>query len=264
MKKNESSILSQLIDIYYGESDMTLEALSQESGMPLEVLQQHFDQFHDMQASLNNWGDEEPSSLSVNKILAHARDRQPKRKFSWSFFKIPALASGFAMILLTVVAFQTGLFEEEDPLMAWESAKPSAYANPYAPSAYGNGTGYNSFSKARPVSVGENRISFYDDQLNKKLMSRSMTLKDLESLLFRARKSERQGNFQGALQDYQYVAEFYPQVVKPDDIHLAIARCFEGLGRSNEAVNLLTAFARKHGTTPDINRYLDELRSETF
>ena len=116
-----------------------------------------------------------------------------------------------------------------------------------------------------PVSLGDNPARLNDDtELDQKIMARALSDKDVDMLFFRARKFEHLGYYSQALQDYQYIAQFYPSYENRKTVELAIASCLEGLKQKPQAIGVLQNFETQYGSSEEINMWIDELKSETF
>ena len=118
----------------------------------------------------------------------------------------------------------------------------------------------NKFSLASPVSLGNTE----SNTISENLFKTNLNAKEVQSLYFRARKFEQQGYLRDALKDYQFLAEFYPQSLPPQSLHLAMARCLEGLGQDEAALQLLKKSANRYGTSEDLQMMIEELKSQTF
>jgi tetratricopeptide (TPR) repeat protein len=121
-------------------------------------------------------------------------------------------------------------------------------------------------SFATTVSYGtEDQSIALGSEIDRKAMAGSLLEeKDLEILFYRARKAERQGRFQEALRDYQFIAKFYPDYQDRKIIQLAVANCLDSLEQNDKAILVLQQFENSYGSSEEIDLWIDELKSVTF
>lgn len=224
----------------------------------------------------------EPSRLSVNKIMAYAREKATMRpKSFWSYFLRPSAAT-LALVAVSFFSYQTWQHNQENENSVAEMQKATPLQNrlldtPFdrnetwvAPQYHYKTPSY----QLRPglnisnVSVGGNSDSFFnndvDEELERHMLNKSLDSHELETLYFRARKLEKLGYFSEAIKDFQFIATYYPEFPNQTAIQLAMARCYENSDQKASAITIIEDLMRENGRHEDLILWLDRLKSETL
>lgn len=274
---------NQIIEVFYGESSLSLADISKETGIPEEECQRQFDLLKDMQEIMAKIEEEDPSQISVNKILAHARSPEEEKVSFWKRVFQNPLPSAFGIASVLFVGFVSFSILKNEIQDTSKVATNHAESHENAlnehilttPLDKRETTDLNSYFKRykfyRPstpiynVSVGNhNQNDFWDDDLERKMMNFSLVDKDVESLFFRARKFEKSGYYKDALKDYTFITKYFPNFKNNKSIQLAMARCLEALQQNQKAIHVLEDFEKHYGSSEEIELWIDELKSETF
>lgn len=233
----------------------------------------------------------EPSRLGLNKIMAYAREKAASRSQSfWSAFLRPSLAT----LVIVVVSFfsyrvwQHGGHPEntrvalsqvtpqnlgdvakniQDRLLVTPFDQSKTWVAPqyhYKTPSYQLRPGLN----LATVSVGGNDNQFFsndvDETLERHMLNKSLDSHELETLYFRARKLEKLGYFADAIQDFQFIATYYPDFPNQTAIQLAMARCYENTDQKASAIAIIEEVMSENGRHEDLIIWLDRLKSETL
>lgn len=223
----------------------------------------------------------EPSRLSVNKIMAYAREKATLRSKSfWSSLLRPSVAV-LAVVTVSFFSYRTWQHNENkgNTIVATQKNTPlqnRLLTTPFdrsetwvAPQYYYKKPSY----QLRPgldistVSVGGNGTFFgndVDEELESHMLNKSLDSHELETLYFRARKLEKLGYFSEAIKDFQFIATYYPDFPNQTAIQLAMARCYESTDQKNSAITIIEKVMRDNGRNEDLILWLDRLKSETL
>lgn len=273
---NQERLQTKLIEFFFGESKSTLEEIAESSGVPKEVCVRELQRMRLIADSFSLLPEEQASQMTVNKILAHARERaaQAKRHPWWQVLFRPlyaasvVLGAGVVSILvwqahqkshdMIIASSETRLVNErllatpfDEPPMAFQFKRPASrrYLN----------------SNVSSAGLGQLGESFaMDEDLEFNLDPANLNEHDLETLYFRARKYEKLGYLKEALHDYIFIAKFYPRFDNEGILPLAIARCYEKLGNKQAALSILQNYQKTYGESEQVEFWIDQLKSETF
>lgn len=292
------SFHDRVLEAYVESDPASLAGIARESGISAQDCEKSWDALAGIGAKFRDLPMPEPSQMAVNRISAHAREAAAKHHagegrlaFLMGLFRPGyAFASFATLFIVTMMGMQAR--QAADPsLMTASRTQVLAPATGLAPSAsleagipdvstpldfrlslpqFVNPQRRYQLSGpaslASPVSFGEapERLQI-EDPLDGKIKAQVLlNEKDLDGLFFRARKSERQGYYGEALKDYQLIANFYPGYFNIKSVRLAIANCLAALDRKDQAITTLEKFEDSYGVTEDIERWIDELKSESF
>lgn len=291
---SDTGLRNQILEAYFNKSEHSLSLIAKKQGVSLEECRR---EWRSLALIGQNYADSdvsEPSSITIGKILAHAREAAETdilyatRPSFWRMFFKPsyALATAVTAVTVTFMALQTMPIRLADQvaitgrevLNSQEQAPSQSphqvatlplYASNTMPGLQTGTRRYHLLgdsSFATTVSYGAQGPSLaLDADIDRKVMSGSILEdKDLEVLFYRARKSERQGLFQEALRDYQFIAKFYPDYQDRKIIQLAIANCLDSLEQNDKAILILQQFENSYGASEEIDLWIDELKSVTF
>lgn len=276
----KNDLFTDIMDSYYGESTLSLKEISNKHQVSLSECQTALQDLVLVSKCYQNLPQHQISQVSLNKIMAHAREQAESLGQHRSFWQVllkPALSLSF-VLLAGFVSFQ--VWQNNQPTkVAIKSAAPVSNENlvvkkklfetPFDKSNVGGHYRMTSRrpyfnSLVSPVSMGGTSYSLHDDELDQRMLSKKLNVKDVETLYFRARKLEKQGYYQEALRDYQFISKNYPDFDYRQALPLGMARCLEKLGDKDTALNLLVAYEKIYGSSDDIQSWKDQLKSETF
>lgn len=272
---NMENYQSELIDVFYGESDASLAEIAKKYGMTSEACQRDWDLLEAISDRYQQLPEYEPSPFTLSKLHAHAREKfsEPLKKSFWKLFWQPAFSlATFVLVgfLAFNVAQKSNLFDkgsEQQVAVSHESSQVERINQRLFSTPLDN---YSTHRKNRlftNVSLGDNQdqFSFDDDGLETQFLSENPTARELELLFFRARKLEKLGYYQEALNDYQLIEKFSAKDAQYQQaVPLALARCYEKLGRKDQAIAILEDYQTSFGTSEDVKIWVDQLKSETF
>lgn len=269
----------ELVVAFYEFETPDWQELARKTGLSVEECQNQWASLEGLAHVLSGLEEKEASVMTLNRLSALAREAVEKKSVPF-WQKVFNVRTGFAYaltILVAVFGFQT--FNSDGDLnmafndVAVENDSPFQghvmsttldhyQDSPMFVSASRSLPTFNSFSKASPVSLGAtyNLANDLDDTM----FSRNLNAKQLEALFFRARKFEKQGYYREALKDYQFIAEFYPKSAHPQLLHIAMARCLEGLGQTENAVEILENSAKRYGQSKELRIMMEQLKTQTF
>lgn len=269
-----------LIDAFYNNPQQpNWGVLAEQTGLSREDCQKQWLALSGLSQTLAKIEMREPSQMVINRLLALARDDVQKVSF-WQKFMPYRMALSFGVVLfVATMAMQNGLWSLHKPAQTKvANATKTLTKNQILNEAVKNRMlkttldefegkvhrkNLGQFSLAKPVSVGTGSYSFDSDN-DDDLFKTDLKSQEIESLFFRARKFEKQGYFREALKDYQFLAQFYPAFMQPQTLHIAMARCLEGLGQEQDAIELLQKSSARYGESQDLRTMLDQLKSQTF
>lgn len=275
----------ELLDFYYGESKHDLAAIANKYGVSLDECQEQLNQFTTISQKFQELPEHQSSQISLNKITVHARDKaaQAKRHPLWRFFLNPAY--GLSMVLVAgVFSFFTWQMHNkptQTQIAITQPVGPNAtisrtvkerlLTTPFDQTPVSTHYRLPKFKRflnnnVSNVSLGNGQSDAYDldDDIDIKLDPRKLTIHDLETLYFRARKLEKLGYYKRALHDYIFIAKFYPHFENYQVLPIAIARCYEQMGNKKAALSVLDSYQKTYGGSEDIKFWIDHLKSETF
>lgn len=291
---SETGLRNQILEAYCNNAEASLPEIAQKHGVPLEDCRREWRELASVGQNYASPAALGPSAITIAKILAHAREaaeadiRYAMRPSFWRLFFKPsyALATALTAITVTLMALQTMpiRFAEEVAITGSEvlQATPAGRQDsPYHVAtsplfALNNMPGLPTGAKkynllgdspfASTVSYGDQSGTLaLDSEIDRKVLAGALLDdKDLEVLFYRARKFERQGHFQEALRDYQFIAKFYSDYPNRKLIQLAIANCLDALEQNDKAILVLQQFENTYGATEEIDLWIDELKSVTF
>lgn len=284
MRHNEYQ--NELIDFFYGEIKTSLEKIAVKYNEPLKKCEDDFRMIEMISQRFREMPDYSPHSFTVNRILAHAREkaRESKKKTVWFSFLHPAyslVAFLFIGVLLFISSELSMLPSNHQNTLAktdqlntrtlnLENVSKRLFSTPFDRHSFGVSDFYPKQKKSSPflisnVSSGLHVNQFdIDDDLEQKMFFKSPGARDVETLYFRARKMEKLGYFQEALNDYQVINNLSSDSDYQPSIPLAMARCYEKLGNKGAAVSILENYKTTFGGNEDIEIWIDQLKSETF
>ncbi|MBF0104068.1 MAG: hypothetical protein HQM16_01965 [Deltaproteobacteria bacterium] len=281
---NTEKIKEDIIDLYYGESNLSLKEIAVRHGVSLEDCQQELKAVLLVSQVCRSLPQHVPSQISINKITAHAREKVMalQRKSFWPMFR-PAYAVALVFVMgiaisqiwMTTHSPDNGgvdiAFKHQTDSDSATQVKERLFMTPLDNSSFSQPYSLNKsgakyfFPNISAASVGNEQGDYaLAEALDQKMISNNLTLQDIETLYFRARKFEQQGYFQEALHDYVFLARNYPSFKYQKALPLAIARCYEELGNKQTALSILLDYERLYGSTEDIKFWKDQLKSETF
>lgn len=255
----------EILTLFYGESQKTLAEIAAEFGVPLKECELYFDSLQKLSDFCQKLPENLPSRVVMNKIIAEAQGASGEMASAWGWFKIfwrpsAALAS---MTLVLLAGFLTWQIYKTPETTAVNDLPFSHnlrfFKNQYVPQK----TPY----QIKPVSFGNSYqvVSIDDNELDQKILTKSaLNQKELESLFFRAREYHQLGYYQRALQDYRFIARFYPKFHLMKSVQLYIASCYESLQENDDAISVLQKYEEQFGSSKDIEMWIDELKSITF
>lgn len=229
----------------------------------------------------------QPSQLSINKINVHAREYCDRVKQSFWHRVLKPVPLG-SLALMMIVAFgatqyqpaQTNVAQNEQPTVLASHSSPvvpgdskpvnqilNVLVQDPAANTLSNATFLNPTFKnnaVRSVSVNKNIFPNIDREFKQRYKEQKLTNHDVDTVFHRARKLEKHGFVKEALKDYLFLAKFYRDQVDQKALPLAMARCYQSLGRKDVALTLLNAFETGYGEDPALRTWEDQLKSETF
>lgn len=226
----------------------------------------------------------EPSQLSLNKINAHGREYCQRVNSSfWNRILKPVPLGSFALVLLVAfgasqlsttnssVPQPVASLSQTQPLQPGNSVPVDQVLNVLVQDPAANTLSNSTLltptfknQNVRSVGVNKNIFPNIDVEFKQRYQNQKLTSNDVDTLFYRARKLEKHGFVKEALKDYLFLAKFYRDQVDQKALPLAMARCYQSLGRKDVALTLLKAFESGYGETPALNTWEDQLKSETF
>lgn len=293
----QNQISDQILEAYFKGSSAELSHIAKKHGVALAKLETEWRRLVWISQTFKEANDLQPSQLTINKILAHARasvvDEHSTRKLGFLtqwFLPTSAFASVVVVAILGFLSLQTlrAPLGDSMPLVRTEVLDSTTVANSndtttnnhqlmtpldlrqnFAPSFSAPAPHYGFMGPgalASPVSLGATVTKLaVDETLDHKILSGSvLNDKDLETLFFRARESEHQGEYQNALKDYQFIVNFYPASANQKTIQLAIANCLQSLQEKGLAIQVLQKIQDTYGASDDVAQRIDELKSVSF
>lgn len=285
----------EILDLYYGESGVSLKDLADRFEVELSLCQEELQNVLFVSRVFKEVPEDRVSQVTLNRILAHAREaaeKQANRVSFWQWLLKPSLSfasAGLAMVLVLSVWNTRGLWlttevEESSVAQQIQGNQESVASHNlvvkrlletplfdqqgefqhYSVPKSKNQPYYNSM--VSNVSVGEDSDSGYSmmDEVDQKIISRTLDEQDLQTLYYRAIRLEKQGYIKDALKDYEFISQNYPQFEYKQALPLAMARCFEKLGDKKSSLSLIDAYEKSYGTSSDLQLWKDQLKSETF
>lgn len=273
---NMEDYQSELIDVFYGESHHSLAEVAKKYGQTLEQCQKDWKLLEAISQKYQQLPEYEPSPFTLSKLYVHAREKfsQPAKKSFWRLFWQPAFSLatfGLVGFLVFNMAQKSDLFGkrgEQQVVATRNSTQVDRMNQRLFSTPLDNYPTHRKNTLFTNVSLGNNQeapFSFDDDGLDSQFLSKNPTSRELELLFFRARKMEKLGYYQEALNDYQLIEKFndedsqYKQAVP-----LAMARCYEKLDRKDQAISILESYQTSFGASDDVKIWVDQLKSETF
>jgi len=276
----------EIIDLYYGELNTSLQDLAKKYSVSLQECQEIWDTLVVISQKYQKLPEYQASQMSLNKIQAYANEKVLKSHYSFwhTIFKPVAsvamiLIVGFVSFIVwqnypAKKSFQTALntsndiVDDNDDILV----KKRLFRTPLDLDHFSSNLVLPKTKKRRfyypmvtNVSIGQANQDFsLDDEIDRKMLTKSLTSHDLETLFFRARKLEKQGYFEEALYDYVYILKNHPNFEYYQALPLAMARCYENLGDKKSALTLLVSYEKTYGSSQDIELWKDQLKSETF
>lgn len=279
---NEKNYQNDLIDLFYRGETVDLSAVAKKYGVSLQTCEHDWAMLQLISDQFQELPELDASELSLQKVSAHAREvaRERTGKSFWSLlFSKPAyvFASVFFIGFMSFyIGTQTTWFDDSSnnnvavvtpktdqpqdrllrtPLDHYPFASVSNFTNLKKPTGFV----FNN------VSTGSSQNTFdIDDALEQKMLySQDLSHHDFETLFFRARKLEKLGYYEQALNDYLYLAKFNP-TFQQQSLPLALARCYEKIGHKQQAIQALEQYQKLYGSKQDIGSWIDQLKSETF
>lgn len=266
---------SELIDVFYGESDRSLAEIAVKYGQTPEQCRKDWELIQAISQRYQQLPEYEPSPFLLSKINLHAREKfsKPVKKSFWSFFWQPAFSVA-TFVLVGFLAFNMaqksdwfGRNGEQQVAVLQDSTQVDRMNQRLFSTPLDNYPMRRQNRLFSNVGLGNNQeqFSFDDDGLETQFLSKNPTSRELELLFFRARKLEKLGYYQEALNDYQLIEKFNAKETQYQQaIPLAMARCYEKLGRKDQAISTLEEYQTSFGASDDVKIWVDQLKSETF
>lgn len=278
------AVEDQILEAYLSQSPEQLKKISEENGVHLKECEKYWNEWKSLGENFRSHVTYEPSQMTVNKIIAHAREQASTQSFLqktasfWQFlFKPNAFAGVMAALIVGLFSiyqfesqnkqtsqqnetfsfsqtvqehvYRTPLDHKKDPILTFE---PKSHL-------------IRQYGVASPVSVGSQAGLAVDEDIDQKILSREiLSDQEVNVLFYRARKLERLGYYREALQDYQILANLYPKYKHQRTIQLAMANCYENLQEKDKAILVLEKFELTYGQSNELDIWIDDLKSETF
>lgn len=271
-----------VMDFYYGESNKSLEEIAQQEGVDFAVCQQYFQSLSIISTEFRKLPEEELSPWLAGKVLARAREiKNTETSGILSWFKPmwrPLLAGAVPVLLVAFLGVRALMPSAVDvsitnvatlalPKTVKDDSANQRFFMPLRPY-------FRTFSgpaSAPGLSVTKVSLSpsfqdpLKDPELDQKILTRSsLTATEVESLFFRARKLQQLGHYREAIRDFEFIAKFYPGFHQVQVLPVTLASCYEALHENDSAISILQKFEKTHGDSPEIDLWIDELKSETF
>lgn len=271
-----------VMELYYGESGKSLEDISQEEGVDFAVCQEYFQSLSIISTEFRKLPLEEPSPWLAGKVLARAREiknTEAAGVFDWFKPLWRPLLAGAMPVLMVVFLGVRALTPTASDMPVTDVATldisetvgdepvDQRFFMPLRPY-------FRTFSGAMaPSGLSVTKVSLSpsfedplkDPELDQKILTRSpLTAPEVESLFFRARKLQQLGHYREAIRDFEFIAKFYPGFHQVQVIPITLASCYEALHENDSAISILQKFEKTHGDLPEIDLWIDELKSETF
>jgi hypothetical protein len=287
---NKEILLNDLIDVYYGESDLSLEDVAKRNMVSLEECHREWNKINIISQRFNELQVEQPSQMSLNKITAYADEKAAFLAQRGLFNLLLKPAFGLTVVLVGFISFMSWYFlstqtVQNTQIASIQATQPINEPSPLIKRLYTTPldyTNYENSSSDKPyyykpqkpyvnrlvtnVSVSNGYESNFpiDDALEQKMISRTLTISDFETLYFRARKFEKLGYFQEALHDYLLISKDSQKFKYSQTLPMAIARCYENLGNKKQAIAVLEYYQKEQGHSEETQLWIDQLKSETF
>ncbi|MBU0505109.1 MAG: hypothetical protein ABII18_03255 [bacterium] len=286
---NKELFLNDLIDVYYGESDLSLEDVAKKNMVSLEECHREWNKINIISKRFNELQTQLPTQMSLNKITAYADEKAAFLAQRGFFNLLLKPAFGLTVVLVGFISLMSWYYISTQTVhntkIASIQTQPVSETSPVVKRLYTTPldyTHYESTSEEKPyhyqpqkpyvnrlvtnvsVSNGYQTNFPIDDALEQKMMSRTLTTSDFETLYFRARKFEKLGYFQEALHDYLLISKDSQKFKYGQSLPLAIARCYENLGNKKQAIAVLEYYQKEQGHSEETQMWIDLLKSETF
>lgn len=279
---NGKEFSEDIIAAYYDNPQVSASDLAAQFGLNVSEVEEQLHALRGITTAFSSLNDYEMPQMVLNRIAAHAREQAANVPvpFWQRLFNVKwAFSASFVFLLLATGLTTYNFYQDQNLMVASvdeevtmvESAKERIFKttlDQYKSSPHfvkphtSHRPRFNGFSPASPVSVGGSK--FETDDLDEKIFNQNLNSDELKSLFYRARKFEKQGYFSEALKDYEFIAKFYPRFAHPQVMHIAMARCLEGLGKEDEALNLLFQSQSQFGKSQELERMVEQLKSQTF
>jgi len=274
-------LYQDIIDFFYSETKKNLEDIAKKHRVSVAQCEEVLEGLKTISYQFESFPEEEPSTLSLNKIRAYAKEKAASldRVPLWKVWLKPAtLLASITLVSFGLLSVGDYIGSKKQQIVAVvPTAKvPTNYVHERllsTPFEKGMGEFFSSSKNlvTRPttsvplanVSVGNNEFAI-DDEFEKKMHSKSLDVHDVETLYFRARKFEKLGYYKEALNDYIFLNNNYPNLEYNRTIPLNVALCYEKLGEKQRAIDTLEAYEKAYGENEDITFWIDQLKSVTF
>lgn len=252
-EKLYEDIYEDIMVYHYGEGSWSLAVIANKHGVKLADCEDILAEIKLVTQHFKNTVERGPSVIAVNKIKAYAREHRESigpAPFWRPWLKMATLFASLFLVtyglLTTVFDFKIGFDDGFFSSSVSKSPRLSVASVPLSVVSIGN---------------GEQR---FDDDLDQKMHTKTLSGHEIETVYFRARKREKLGHYKEALQDYTFLTNFYPDFAYGKYLPLNLALCHEMLGDKKGALAILGSYQKTHGGDKDITLWIDRLKSVTF
>lgn len=261
------------VDVFYGTADLTIEGKIHRHRLECSGCENTWQEHLRLVGVLRTIPERMPSQVTVNKVLAHAREQAQKnerRSFIFSFLRplVPAMMGVFALLAYQKMAGDpvsvTGSVAEQtltENLADNELTMPGEFF--HVDQAKPNISYVSTGTTPRTSPFGSQRFGF-DDELDRKKLLHNLTLSEVSALFDRARKMEKLREYRQALNDYEFITKFHPDFEYISSVKFSMARCLTMLGSKESAVKLLEEVRKDDPKNEDVEFWLDQIKSETI
>lgn len=276
----ENNFNQDIFEVYLRESRLSLNEIAHKYNVSPEHCGEELQKIQLIYRYYQDLPEHEPSTMTINRIRVYACEEAQRRasRFFWVRLLRPVAAAA-ALCVLSFVSFHfwQDYRQAQNTLLATSQvtvdsqAQPRTFALPFEQPTYNPQWSVNQAattpylnSWAQPASIGFAGQDSLGDELNMKMLHEDLSTQEVEALYYRARKLEKLGYYQQALQDYQFIAKRYPQFEYKKALSLALASCYQNLGDKDAALNTLENYVKQYGKSEDLIFWMDQLKSETF
>lgn len=263
-------IFEDILSYHYGETRHSLAQIAERHGVEVTFCENRLLEIKAVTQPFRNIPEREPSIMVLNKIKAYACEYLQERANAsiWRpWIRFAAVFASF-VVLVFGLSRMAGLHKQSENKIA-KGPTSEMLVDPVKERLFTHFFANGNLPKGNlplaPVSIGNGEYSFGDDsELEQKMFTKSLSGHDVETLYFRARRLEKQGYFQEALQDYSFLARNYPDFAYGRYLPLNAALCHEMLGDKEKAIEILNTYQETYGEDKDVTLWIDQLKSVSF
>lgn len=261
------------IDVFYETDDLQLTGRVHRHRLMCPNCEILWQKQLALSATLHAVPEHLPSRLALNRVMAFAAEKaESHQRYGWFRFWLRPLLPA-SLVVAVWLGFQgydtdstTDQTVSKAPVVANDSSlelPDDFFADVSSPVPAPHISYVSTGPQPSGQSFGKQRFSF-DDVLDQKKILHSLSLSDVSALFDRGRKLEKLREYRLALNDYEFIANFYPKFENIKAVKFSMARCLSALGSIQDAVVLLEDIRRDDPDNEDVIYWLDQLKSETI